>query len=771
MKNSRRLQHAFIVVGLVALSTTSATPLTATRNARPDVVGLTEAPRITHVVDDTIVSMLKKSHLSLVDKLRPTGSVDIATPMNHMQLILQRSQQRTDALNALIADQHNPDSPRFQHWLTPAEYGRTFGIADQDIQAVTAWLASQGFKVNGVYPNKLQIDFSGTVGQVNHSFRTREMRYKLGDGRTHFAIANDISIPSALRPVVTGVAGLSNLHQKTEHTGQRVEQANHQKTQPETLPTANPRVLVPYDLAQMYNIAPLHANGMTGEGVTLAIVSDTYMNVADWNMFVNTFQLGSYGGTFAQIAPQPTASDLNNCLDPVPPPQPGTQPPGSEALAAEAEWATAMAPGANIVVANCKDSSDTDVDSGVMTAATNLVNSTTRPDIIEVGYVGGEIMTDGGLELVIMDTWAQADAEGISVFVSSGELGSGDSPVSEIETLENLDYDNGVDANAFASSPHVTAVGGTDTADVLDHTTSQYFSSTPNAVDGTALSYVPEIPLNQSCGNGVAATSRGWSSAVALCQAQLLAHPDGSTLIEYGTGGAPSIYELKPSWQKVTGTPSGLYRDVPDVAIFAGSYGNYTNLAECYDTIINPCFPHFFWEVNAAYGYGMFASTAMFAGIQAVMDQGLAARGLSLDQGNAAPTLYALAAQEYGTGTGSAPASLAACNSINGINGTSSCVFHNITRGSNSVNCAILTVAEGGTGSTPNCYIYGMLQVPGYTPTPIGLTALNTTAYNPQTKAYSAQPGWSYAAGLGSVNARNLLIAWRAFDHAAPAAQ
>jgi hypothetical protein len=33
-----------------------------------------------------------------------------------------------------------------------------------------------------------------------------------------------------------------------------------------------------------------------------------------------------------------------------------------------------------------------------------------------------------------------------------------------------------------------------------------------------------------------------------------------------------------------------------------------------------------------------------------------------------------------------------------------------------------------------------------------------------------AQPGWSFATGLGSVNAKNLLIAWRAFLHAAPAA-
>ncbi|HEY0197498.1 MAG TPA: protease pro-enzyme activation domain-containing protein [Rhodanobacter sp.] len=769
MKNSHGILLVFVAVVFAAGSTAGAK--TTAINALSKGIPAAKAVRITQVVDDNIVSVLKKSHLSLVDKLQTAGGVDIATPINHLQLLLQRSEQQTEALEALIADQHNPDSPRFQHWLTPEQYGQTFGAADQDIQAVTAWLVSQGFKVNGVYPNKLQIDFGGTVGQVNRAFQTRELQYKLGDGNTHFAIANDISIPSALRPVVAGVAGLSNLHPRSKSIlpgpSRRNSVSSRAVVQPETLPNVATRNLVPYDIAEMYNIAPLHTNGVVGKGVDIAIVSDTFMETADWDAFVSLFQLGSYGGSLTEIAPQ--ASDLDNCVDPLPPPQPDTVFIGEPSLTAEAEWATAVAPGANIVVANCKDSSAADTYSGVMIATTNLINGSSRPDIIETGYRYGEFLTDSAFKNLIDLTWQQADAEGISVFVSTGDFGSGDSPLTDIIPLAFVDFDHGVDANAFATSPHVTAVGGTDVADVLDHTTSQYFSSTINSVGGRALSYVPEIPYNQSCGNGVAAVSRGWTSAVALCQAQLNVHPEGSTLNEYGSGGAPSAVDSKPSWQSaVLGVSPDQSRDLPDVALFGGSYGYYTYLAYCLRTEWElPCDSIQPYLTDGQYGTPL--SAAMFAGIQAVMDQGLAARGLSLDQGNAAPTLYALAAQEYGTGTGSAPGSLAACNSNNGINGTSNCVFYNITRGSNSVNCAVLTAAEGGTGSTPNCYIYGMLQMPGYTPTPIGLTALDTTAYNPQTKAYSAQPGWSFAAGLGSVNARNLLIAWRAYDHAPPA--
>ena len=49
-------------------------------------------------------------------------------------------------------------------------------------------------------------------------------------------------------------------------------------------------------------------------------------------------------------------------------------------------------------------------------------------------------------------------------------------------------------------------------------------------------------------------------------------------------------------------------------------------------------------------------------------------------------------------------------------------------------------------------------------------TDASPTSYSTANKAYNAGPGWSFAAGLGSVNATNLLIAWRAFAHAPAAA-
>jgi len=523
---------------------------------------------------------------------------------------------------------------------------------------------------------------------------------------------------------------------------------------------------MPNDLATMYGVRTIRNNGVTGTGITIAVVEDGDMNPGDWDNLRQVFNLAKYGGTFSQINPAPP-SGPTNCNDPA-----ITMYGESYETISDAEWATAIAPGANIVVASCTgyeaDGSTPATDNffgGVYLASLNLINSDARPDIISASYGYGELGTDSASKAAIDQMWAQADAEGISVFVATGDSGS--NPDFNNQLIEGA----GLDVNAFASSPHVTAVGGTDTADILDGTTSQYFAPTPSVVGGTALSYVPEIPWNMSCGNGVAAKAMGYDGAVAFCQALAKWDPYESYVRSEGASGGASIVNAKPSWQRqVFNAAKDQSRDIPDVALFAGAYGGFTAMMIC--TQYFPCTVSNTHPYSVILESGTSLSTPMFAGIQALMDQGVAARGLLPDQGNAAPTLYALAAQEYGGPTGPAPASLATCNADNGATGTANCVFHNVTRGAISTNCyepTQVSPIDPVLVHTPNCYYYA------YVPNgerDIGLTTTDAapTTYGVGNKAFPAQPGWSFAAGLGSVNATNLLIAWRAFDHAPPAA-
>ena len=764
-----KTEHVMIGLSIaVALALPTIALASASNSALADV-NTTEAPRVTQTVDNSVVSALSNTHLPFLASATPTGNVDDAMPMNHMQLILQRSDLRATSLESLIAAQHDPSSSKFHQWITPSEFGATFGVSEADINAVKSWLTSQGFTVNSVYPNKTQIDFSGTAGLVRQAFHTQETHY-IVNHVSHIANASDISIPSALRDVVVGVAGLNDFRPQPMHVAPQVAQfdaSKHdfkikQSSATNAGAPGNPMVnfsggvrgFVPYDMQTIYNVSPLYVSGLTGTGITIAVVEDQDMDVSDWPNFVSQFGLGGYGGTFNQFQPQLTPS-TSNCTDP------GGATADGESIETvlDSEYSTAIAPGANIWVATCSDSDDTNFFGGVYLAADNLINNTNaagRPNVISASYGYGEGFTDTASKTAIDLMWAQADAEGISVFVSTGD--SGANPSFNGFVINGA----GIDANSFATSPHDTGVGGSDTADVLDGTTSKYFNSTPNAVYGTAKSYVPEITWNTSCGNSVASQKLVGLSALQFCKNGLIYDPYGYYVTSESGSGGPSSVDAKPSWQRVVyGAAKDQSRDLPDVSLFGGSYGGYSWVILC--TGANPCTANFTSPVSLVAGTSL--SSPMFAGLQAVIDQGLYQAGAwSPDQGNAAPTLYELARSEYGGPTGSAPATLDQCNSNNGTKGTSKCVFYNITAGGNSTQCIqVAALAQ----TTPDCYFYGTIQnyLEFYGPTLVGLTSTSATKYNSTTAAFAAQPGWSFANGLGSVNAVNLLSAWKKFNY------
>ena len=461
MTNKHPLIYVSIAAALATLpAALLAQAATSQQSATADI-NTAETPRVTQTVDNKVVSTVASSHLKFISSTKPTASVADSMPMNHMQLILQRSALRTSALESLIAAQHDPASPKFHQWITPAEFGATFGVADADIAAAKSWLISQGFTVNGVYPNKMQIDFSGTAGQVRQAFHTQENRYTVNKV-SHIANASDISVPSALHGVVVGVAGLNDFRPQPLHVAPQVGQFDASKhnfklkqtaaasktgtsigASPSSTSPANPMALaftngargfVPYDMNVIYNTTALYTSGLTGTGINIAVVEDQDMDTDDWPNFVSQFNLGGYGGTFKQFQPQLTPS-TSNCNDP------GGNDPFGESIETvlDAEWSTAMAPGANIWVATCSDSDTTNFFGGVFMAADNLINGSSRPNVISASYGYGEGFTDTASKTAIDLMWAQADAEGISVFISTGDSGS--NPSFNGSVIENYGID------------------------------------------------------------------------------------------------------------------------------------------------------------------------------------------------------------------------------------------------------------------------------------------------------------------------------------------
>src|SRR5581483_9214242 len=171
--------------------------------------------RISQEINDAQLMVLRGNTHPLARAEFDQGAAPSDLPMERMLLVLKRSAAQEAALQTLINQQQDKSSTQYHRWLTPQEFGAQFGAADQDIQTVSAWLASHGFQVDRVSNGKTVIEFSGTAGQVESAFHTQIRRYVV-NGVAHWANASDPEIPVALGAVVGGVATLHNFDKKPQ---------------------------------------------------------------------------------------------------------------------------------------------------------------------------------------------------------------------------------------------------------------------------------------------------------------------------------------------------------------------------------------------------------------------------------------------------------------------------------------------------------------------------------------------------------------------------
>ena len=693
--------------------------------------------RVTQPVNLENLFVLRGNTHPLARPEHDQGAAPDSLPTERMLLVLQRSAQQENALRKLLDQQQVKSSPNYHMWLTPEQFGEQFGPADADIQAVTNWLTSQGFTVNHVATGRTVIEFSGTAGQVRQALHTEIHKYVV-HGEEHWANASDPQIPAALAPVVAGFASLHNFPKKpmTRSLGTFMRSKQTGKVQPLfTFPATCPPGsgsatcyalgVGPGDFAVIYNLSPLYSAGTNGTGETVAVVGETNINPQDVADFRTMFGLPA----------NPPNIILNG-------PDPGIIPPSVSGDEGESdldvEWAGGVAPGATI---DLVVSESTEVSAGVDLSALYIVDNNLAPVMTE-SYGACEASLGNGGNAFYSNVWEQGAAEGITIFEAAGDSGSAgcDDSAGEIAAQ------SGLMVSGNASTPFNVAVGGTDFNDSASAST--YWSTTNNpTTQASALSYIPEIPWNDTCASSGVATD---------CTASIISS-DNSTypgIDLIGGGGGPSNCALsnpvacisgyaKPSWQSGTGVPNDQARDTPDVSLFAGNGVNYSFYVYCQidlNALSTPAGSSTSCDLNAPYtdfqgAGGTSASTQTFGGIMALVDQ---KHGR---QGNANYVLYPLAAK-----------SQADTNCASGTTAVSdtSCIFYDIQTGNNSVACV---------GGSPNCSNtstatgeYGIMEVPS--------PSAYIPPYTATTPAWPATTGYDLATGLGSVNATNLVNEW-----------
>ena len=685
---------------------------------------------ITQKIDETHRVPLAGNTRPEANAWNDRGAVAGELLMEHMLLQLKRPPEQEQALQDFIEEQQTKGSANYHHWISAQEFGERFGVAKQDLDAIISWLESHGFKVNVVYPSGMVIDFSGTAAQVREAFQT-DIHNVEAKGEKHIANMSDPRIPAALAPAVSGIVSLHDFRPSAMY---KMRKPGAEYTFPDGS-GGTAYALVPADLATIYNLNPLFAAGYSGQGQTIVVIEDTNVFTAsDWNTFRSTLGLSGYtSGSFTTVHPAPS-SGTNNCASP------GVIAPNDAEAILDAEWASAAAPNAAIVMATCADSGAT---FGGLIAVQNLTNASSQPPaIMSISYGQCETVNGAAANASYYSVYQQAATEGVSVFVAAGDSGAAGCDNSATNAT------HGIGVNAFASTPYNVAVGGTDFSDTYSGTNATYWNSTNTSNFGSAISYIPETPWNNSCAGALLSSYENHS--LTYGPSSLCNDPSLGSLLEttVAGGGGPSACATgspspsnssivsgtcqgwpKPSWQSVLGNPNDGVRDTPDVSLFAadGLWGHY--YVFCWSDTANggaAC-------SGAPSGWSgaggtSFASPIM-AGIQALVNQ--KAGG---PQGNPNPAYYQLAANEYGSGGSSS------CNSSNGNTVASSCIFYDVTLGDMDVNCV----------GSANCYLDGATE---------GVLSTSNSSFSP---AYGTNTGWDFATGIGTVNAANLVNNWPA---------
>jgi len=456
----------------------------------------------------------------LISRSTETARLPGEKQLGRMILTLAPSAAQEQAAKKLVADIHNPASPNFHKWLTPAQFGNQFGLSEQDATRVRQWLETQGLTVHEVANSRRFIVFSGNVQQVEQAFST-EMHSYTYKGKEFIANASEIKIPAALAPIVKGVVRLHSEPNKPQtFVGGKVHR-NPKTGQFEG--GSGDHYLTPADFATIYNLNPLYKAGIDGTGQKIAIVGRSNIDVTNVTSFRSLLGLPVNDPTVIVNGDDP--GEVTNDMP--------------EAML-DVTWSGAVAPMAKVTLVV----SQSNFSDGVDVSASYIVDHNIAP-VMSTSFGQCESILGPIGNAFYFSLWQQAAAEGITAFVSAGDNGGAgcDEPGAGQYAF------GGLAVSGIASTPYNVAVGGTQFEDTTDPT--KYWATTNDPVTGaSALSYIPEMVWNESSNDPTYPSL--WS----------------------GSGGVSSIY-AKPDWQSAPGVPADGMRDLPDVSLTASVHDGY----------------------------------------------------------------------------------------------------------------------------------------------------------------------------------------------------
>jgi len=128
---------------------------------------------------------------------------------NQLRLAISLPLRNPTALAALLKQIYDPASTNYHHYLTPAQFTAQFGPTPADYQKVADFAQSNGLAVVGRYPNRLILDVTANVSNINKAFKVTLRTYNHPkEARTFYAPDVNPSVAATL-PILH-ISGLDN---------------------------------------------------------------------------------------------------------------------------------------------------------------------------------------------------------------------------------------------------------------------------------------------------------------------------------------------------------------------------------------------------------------------------------------------------------------------------------------------------------------------------------------------------------------------------------
>jgi len=398
--------------------------------------------------------------------------------------------QDSAGLAALATAVSTPGNALYGHYLTPAQVMARYGPSQAQVSAVTSWLAGNGLTVTKVADEiGGYVAVQGSVQAAAHAFDVTFGTFRGPDKRADRAPETVATAPASVAGDVLTVSGLDTATHDmvpadelpppgpnywvappcSAYYGQKIA-----TSQPSAYGSKQPWTVCGYTPRQIRGAYHVSQSGMTGKGVTVAII-DAYASPTmpgDANQYAKVTGDQPFApGQFTQYLSSTWSLTAADECD-----APSWY--GEETLDIEAVHG--MAPDADVNYVGAASCTDDD-----LIDALALVVDKHLASIVSNSW--GEPADDATEVPVYEEIFQAGAAEGIGFFFSSGDSGY-ENPVEDPGSdMQQVDYPT--------SSPWVTSVGGTSLAigqsSNYEWETSWGTLLDPLAADGTSWQYPP----------------------------------------------------------------------------------------------------------------------------------------------------------------------------------------------------------------------------------------------------------------------------------------